>query len=139
MKIGTGMNKTEFKQQLRLFRILTVVGYTLVLLILIGMPVVAARFEQSALPFPAVVPVGIVGVVLMLVVACPFVWAAYDKTICPHCGKRIEEGYWVWHGVRFNGPTRRYWQLFFGRPLRCPHCHTEVISGLEQSAKSLEL
>lgn len=23
--------------------------------------------------------------------ACPFIWAAYDKTICPHCGKRIEE------------------------------------------------
>ena len=60
------MNKALFNRQLRQFRVLTVVGYTLVLLILIGMPVVAARFEQSTLPFPAVVPVGIVGVVLTL-------------------------------------------------------------------------
>lgn len=83
------MNKTTFKRQLRQFRVLTVVGYALVLLILIGMPVVATRFEQSTLPFPVVVPVALVGIVLMLAVACPFLWAAYDKTICPHCGKRI--------------------------------------------------
>ena len=101
------MNEVSFKQQLRQFRILTVVGYTLVLLILIGMSVVTARFEQSTWPFPAVVLVGMVGDVLILAVACPFIWAAYEKTICPYCGKRIEEGYWLWHGIRCNGPTRR--------------------------------
>ena len=133
------MNKTSFMRQLHQFRVLTIVGYTLVLLILIGMPIAAVKFEQYTMPIPVVLPVGIVGVVLMLVVAFPFIWVAYEKTICPHCGKRIEEGYWLWHGIRCNGPTRRYWQLFFGHPLRCPHCHTEVISHLGQSAKSMEL
>ena len=33
------MNKTSFMRQLHQFRILTIVGYTLVLLILIGMPI----------------------------------------------------------------------------------------------------
>ena len=74
-------------RQLHQFRILTIVGYTLVLLILIGMPIAAVKFEQYTMPIPVVLPVGIVGVVLMLVVAFPFIWAAYEKTICPHCGK----------------------------------------------------
>ena len=121
------MGKDAFKRQLLQFRILTVVGYALLLLILIGMFVATATFEQSAFPIPTVIPVGIVGFVLMLVLACPFIWAAYEKTVCPHCGKRIEDGYWLWHGIRCNGPTRRYWCLFFGKPLRCPHCQAEVV------------
>lgn len=66
------MNKTSFMRQLHQFRILTIVGYTLVLLILIGMPIAAVKFEQYTMPIPVVLPVGIVGVVLMLVVAFPF-------------------------------------------------------------------
>ena len=66
------MNKALFNRQLRQFRVLTVVGYTLVLLILIGMPIAAVKFEQYTMPIPVVLPVGIVGVVLMLVLACPF-------------------------------------------------------------------
>ena len=119
--------ETTFKRQLRQFRILTVVGYSLLLLIIAGMVVASTLISRTAMPVPPELPIALVGVVLLIGVSYPFLMAAYDRTTCPHCGKRIEEGYYHWHGIRCNGPTRRYWKLFFGRPLRCPHCHKEVI------------
>ena len=120
---------SKFQRQLRQFRTLTVVGYLMTLLICVGMVVAGVAFPQNDSQMPTTPAVLIVGFVLMLATAMPCIWAAYDKTTCPHCGKRIEEGQFYWHGIKFNGPTRRYWKLFFGSPLRCPHCHTEVIGG----------
>ena len=117
----------SFRRQLRQFRILTIVGYVLLLLIFVGMVIAPMVIESEDMSVPDVMPaVGIVGMVLALAVAMPFLWGTYDKTKCPYCGKRIEEGYWISHGIRFNGPTRRYWKLFFGRSVQCPHCHAQV-------------
>jgi len=120
--------ESKFRRQLRQFRTLTVVGYAILSLVILGMVVATAKYSGVDLPIPSALPIGLVGLVLVLAVAMPFVYVAYDKTACPYCGKRIEEGHWFWHGIRFNGPTRRYWKLFFGRPLRCPHCDAEVIA-----------
>jgi len=116
-----------FKRQLRQFRILTIVGYAILLLIIGGMIIANMALSHVDMSIPVQLPIALVGVVLLLAVAMPFLWVAYDKTRCPHCGNRIEEGYWYWHGIRCNGPTRRYWKLFLGRTLRCPHCQKEVI------------
>ena len=115
-----------FRRQLRQFRILTIVGYVLLLLIVVGIVIAPMVIESEGLSVPVALPVGIVGMVLAFSVAMPFLLGAYDKTKCPYCGKHIEEGYWISHGIRFNGPTRRYWKLFFGRPVQCPHCHSQV-------------
>lgn len=104
------------------------IGYALLTLIVTGMVVASAMLHQFDAEIPSALPIGLVGLVLIIAVALPFLLAAYDKTVCPHCGKRIEEGFWLWHGIRINGPTRRYWKLFFGRPLRCPQCQAEVIA-----------
>ena len=119
---------SKFKRQLRQFRILTVVGHLMTLLICVGMVVAGIVFPQNDSQMPTTLPVLPVGFVLMLAIAMPCVWAAYDKTTCPYCGKRIEDGHFYWHGIKFNGPTRRYWKLFWGRPLKCPHCGREVIA-----------
>ena len=121
------MDNSAFRRQLRQFRILTVAGYVLLALDVVGMAIAQRAFPQSVANVPTLLPISLVGIVLALAVAMPFVWAAYDKTACPHCGKRIDEGHFLWHGIRCNGPTRRYWKLFFGKPLRCPHCKAEVI------------
>ena len=118
---------SKFQHQLRQFRILTIVGYLLYLIVTFAMVVSIAVLPRGESAMLTVLPVVLVGFVLMLAVAMPFVWAAYDKTICPHCGMRIEDGHFYWHGIKCNGPTRRYWKLFFGKPLRCPHCNAEVI------------
>ena len=118
---------SKFQHQLRQFRILTVVGYLMTLLICVGMVVACVLLPQNDSQMPTALPVLLVGVVLMLATAMSCIWAAYDKTTCPYCGKRIEDGHFYWHGIKCNGPTRRYWKLFFGRPLRCPHCNFEVI------------
>lgn len=68
---GTGMNRTEFKQQLRRFRILTVVGYALLLLILISMIVATEMLKRCTLSVPVALLVAIVGIVLMLAAAYP--------------------------------------------------------------------
>lgn len=115
-----------FRRQLRQFRTLTIVGYVLLLLIVVGMVIAPMVIESEGLSVPVALPVGIVGMVLAFSVAMPFLLGAYDKTKCPYCGKHIEEGYWISHGIRFNGPTRRYWKLFLGRPVQCPHCHAQV-------------
>ena len=119
-------HETSFVRNLRQFRILTIVGYSLLLFIIVGMVVASELIPRTDMPFPTALPIALVGIVLMLGVAGPFLWAAYDKTTCPHCGKRIEDGHFYWHGIKCNGPTRRYWKLFFGKPLQCPHCHEEV-------------
>ena len=116
----------SFKRNLRQFRILTIVGYLLTWFIIVGMVIAGKTIPQTTMSVPAELPIALVGLVLLLSVAFPFLWAAYDKTICPHCGKRIEDGYFYWHGIKCNGPTRRYWKLFFGKPLQCPHCHKDV-------------
>ena len=118
---------SKFNRQLRLFRILTIVGYLMFLLIIVCMAIASAVIPLNYTSIPICLPVLLVGFVLMLVIAMPFIWAAYDKTQCPHCGKRIENGHFYWHGIQCNGPTRRYWKLFFGRPLQCPYCRKEVI------------
>ena len=115
-----------FRRQLRQFRILTIVGYVLLMLIFVGMATALMVIKSEDLSVPVALPVGIVGLVLALAGVMPFLLAAYDKTKCPYCGKHIEEGYWISHGIRFNGPTRRYWKLFLGRPVQCPHCHSQV-------------
>ena len=120
------VDQFTFRRQLRQFRILTVVGYVMLLLVVVGMVVAGSALEGMVQSIPVAVPVGLVGLVLVFSVVMPFLLAAYDKTACPHCGKRIEDGYWVWHGIRFNGPTSRYWKLFWGRPLKCPHCEKDV-------------
>ena len=117
---------SKFQRQLRQFRILTLVGYLMTLLICVGLVVACVVLPQGDNQMPAALPVLLVGFVLMLATAMPFIWAAYDKTTCPHCGRRIEDGHFYWHGIKCNGPTRRYWKLFFGRPVHCPHCHAEV-------------
>ena len=121
--------ETRFKRQLRHFRILTVVGYSLLLLIIVGMVVASTLISRTSMSMPPELPIALVGFVLLIGVAYPFLLAAYDKTTCPHCGKRIEEGHFYWHGIKCNGPTRRYWKLLFGKPLSCPHCNKEVIGG----------
>ncbi len=118
---------SKFQRQLRQFRILTVVGYLMTLIACAGMVVACVVFPQNGSQMPTALAVVLVGFVLMLATAMPCIWAAYDKTTCPHCGKRIEEGHFYWHGIKCNGPTRRYWKLFIGRPVSCPHCHVEVI------------
>ena len=118
---------SKFQRQLRQFRTLTVVGYLMALIICAGMVVACVAFPQSESLMPTALPVLLVGLVLMLAIAMPCIWAAYDKTTCPHCGRRIEDGHFYWHGIKCNGPTRRYWKLFFGSPLLCPHCNAEVI------------
>ena len=118
--------EAQFSRQLRQFRILTVVGYLMTLLICVGMVVASERIPRTAMPCPIELPIALVGIVLLIGVAWPFLFAAYDKTTCPHCGKRIEDGHFYWHGIKCNGPTRRYWKLFFGKPVQCPHCHAEV-------------
>ena len=120
------VDQFAFRRQLRRFRILTVIGYVVLLLVVVGMVVAGSALEGMVQSTPVAVPVGLVGLVLVFAVVMPFLLAAYDKTTCPHCGKRIEDGHWVWHGIRFNGPTSRYWKLFWGRPLKCPHCGKEV-------------
>ena len=105
---------------------MTVIGYVMLLLVVVGMVVAGPALEGMVQSIPVAVPVGLVGLVLVFSVVMPFLLAAYDKTTCPHCGKRIEDGHWVWHDIRFNGPTKRYWKLFWGRPLKCPHCGKEV-------------
>lgn len=117
---------SKFQRQLRQFRTLTVVGYLMTLLICVGMVVAGVAFPQNDSQMPTALPVLIVGFVLMLAIAMPCIWAAYDKTTCPHCGKRIEDGHFYWHGIKLNGPTRRYWKLFWGRLVHCPHCNAEV-------------
>ncbi len=119
--------ETSFKRQLRQFRILTIVGYSLLLFIVVGMVVASELIPRTSMPIPPELPIGLVGIVLMFGVAMPFLLAAYDKTSCPHCGRRIEEGHFHWHGIKCNGPTRRYWKLFFGKSLQCPNCNKEVI------------
>ena len=116
----------QFKQQLRQFRILTIVGYSLLLFIIVGMVVASELIPRTTMPIPTELPIALVGIVLMVAVAMSFILAAYDKTTCPHCGKRIEDGHFYWHGIKCNGPTQRYWKLFFGKPLSCPHCHKDV-------------
>ena len=106
------VDQFTFRRQLRQFRILTVVGYVMLLLVVVGMVVAGSALEGMVQSIPVAVPVGLVGLVLVFSVVMPFLLAAYDKTTCPHCGKRIEDGYWVWHGIRFKGPTSRYWKLF---------------------------
>ena len=118
---------SKFQRQLRQFRILTLIGYLMILLICVGLVVACVVLPQGDNQMPAALPVLLVGFVLMLATAMPCIWAAYDKTTCPHCGRRIEDGHFYWHGIKCNGPTRRYWKLFFGRPMHCPHCHAEVI------------
>ena len=118
---------SKFRRQLRQFRILTLIGYLMTLIICVGMVVACVAFPQGDSQMPTALPVLLVGFVLMLATAMPCIWVAYDKTTCPHCGRRIEDGHFYWHGIKCNGPTRRYWKLFFGRPLLCPHCHAEVI------------
>ena len=119
-------HKTSFKRQLHQFRILTIVGYSLLLFIIVGMAVASELIPRTTMPIPTELPIALVGIVLMLAVAMPFILTAYDKTTCPHCGNRIEDGHFYWHGIKCNGPTRRYWKLFFGKPFQCPHCHKEV-------------
>ena len=80
-------HETSFKRNLRQFRILTIVGYSLLLFIIIGMVVASELIPRTDMPFPTALPIALVGIVLMLGVAGPFLWAAYDKTTCPHCGK----------------------------------------------------
>ena len=116
----------QFKRQLRQFRILAIVGYSLLLFIIVGMVVASELIPRTTMPIPTELPIALVGIVLMFAIAMPFIQAAYDKTTCPHCGKRIEDGHFYWHGIKCNGPTRRYWKLFFGKPFQCPHCHKEV-------------
>ena len=118
---------SKFQRQLRQFRILTLVGYLMTLLICVGLVVACVVLPQGDNQMPTALPVLLVGFVLLLATAMPCIWASYDKTTCPHCGKRIEDGHFYWHGIKCNGPTRRYWKLFFGRPMHCPHCHAEVI------------
>lgn len=120
------LDQSAFRRQLRQFRILTVVGYGMLLLLVGGAVVAGHVFAEAKLSEPVALPIALVSIVLYLAVVMPFMLVAYDKAICPHCGKRIEDGYWVWHGIRFNGPTSRYWKLFWGRPLKCPHCEKEV-------------
>lgn len=122
------LDQSAFRRQLRQFRILTVIGYGMLLLLVGGAIAAGHVFAEAKLSEPVALPIVLVCLVLHLAVVMPFILVAYDKTICPHCGKRIEEGNWVWHGIRFNGPTRRYWKLFWGRPLKCPHCGREVIA-----------
>ena len=122
------MNNREisFTHQLRQFRILTIVGYSLLLFIIAGMVVASELIPRTSMPIPPELPIGLVGVVLFIGASYPFLLAAYDKTTCPHCGKRIEDGHFYWHGIKCNGPTLRYWKLFFGNSFQCPHCHKEV-------------
>ena len=130
-------HETSFVRNLRQFRILTIVGYSLLLFIIAGMIAASELIPQTAMPIPTALPIALVGLVLIFGAAMPFLLTAYDKTTCPHCGKRIEDGHFYWHGIKCNGPTRRYWKLFFGKPFQCPHCHKEVRNDCRHCSRDL--
>ena len=65
---------------------MTVIGYVMLLLVVVGMVVAGPALEGMVQSIPvAVPPVGLVGLVLVFSVVMPFLLAAYDKTTCPHC------------------------------------------------------
>ena len=92
------VDQFAFRRQLRQFRILTVIGYAVLLLVVVGMVVgvvvAGPALEGMAQSTPVAVPVGLVGLVLVFAVVMPFLLAAYDKTTCPHCGKEVFEPCW---------------------------------------------
>ena len=80
------VDQFAFRRQLWRFRILTVIGYVMLLLVVVGMVVAGPALEGMVQSIPVAVPVGLVGLVLVFSVVMPFLLAAYDKTTCPHCG-----------------------------------------------------